>query len=80
MTSFAHWNYRIVKRRDGQLDIREVYYDQDRHPIAWVEATPVIGEDITAIKFDLANRLAAMDRCILTETDDGLKFLESDPG
>jgi hypothetical protein len=80
MTNFEYWNYRIIRRRDGYLEMREVYYDQDRHPVAFVDATPVTGDDVAGIKMDLAARLGALDRAILTETDEGLKFLESDPG
>lgn len=72
MENATYWNYRVIKRRDGYHEIREVYYDSNDKPTSWIDATPVTGDDMEEIKADLASRLKATTRPVLTETDEGL--------
>ncbi len=72
MDNLSFWNYRIVKNRKGTYEMREVYYDQDRHPTAWVDPTVVEGDELEDIRGDMASRMEALKRPVLVETDEGL--------
>ncbi len=68
------WNYRIVRYRDPESDtgiryeVKEVYYDGQREPWAYCDAS-LVGDSIDELRKTLDQITTAMDKPILDNGD-----------
>lgn len=73
------WNYRVIRTPDNESDavyqIKEVYYDDDGTIREWsVQPDAAGGEDLDGLKGDLLLQLAALDKPVLEEVNDGNRY------
>lgn len=70
------WNYRVIRTLENEsgviYQIIEVYYDDDGAIEYWsAQPNAASGEDLEGLKDDLLHQLAALDKPVLVEHDDG---------
>lgn len=40
------WNYRVMKYKNGEVGVHEVYYDDDGKVQNWTKQAIIVGEDL----------------------------------
>lgn len=70
----SDWDYRVVRKEstDGSREwysVQEVYYDDDKYPVAQSIDLQVEGKNVTAIRTQLEKMLKSLEEPILDEND-----------
>ena len=66
------WDYQVARNKFGELEIFDVYYDNDGSPIAThVNPTTVWSETVDGLKWQMELKLEALALPILEEYDIG---------
>lgn len=71
------WNYRVVKTKEGQYVIMEVYYSQEGKPDA-MSSAEAAGDTLQELKADYISQLEAFKAPVLDEETDFPKEGESE--
>jgi hypothetical protein len=63
------WNYRVMVDADGNYNIREVYYNEDKAIEGWTDECSPYGEELDELISDLNYMMKALTQDVLVESD-----------
>jgi hypothetical protein len=55
------WNYRVLRYKDGEMGIHEVFYDNGKPTSCTENAVGVVGENLTEMRKTLGLMTAALE-------------------